>query len=289
MTRRRLLIVFLLLLLCFHLLPLLALRALVNDDYYGPSLAQIPPVLRDGHRVTTGQPEHYRSRVLMFGNSALRGVSIADGETIASYLQALLPDVLVENYAENGAGLALELTLVQGISIQPGDTVVFYDGLDVLYPPYPRFPVCTIPLGIVQFPCQWNGLQYEDANTQISALSNARRWLTLARTYVQSKGATFVHVWQPIIDSQALTRDETNMMVRQLLWWRVYRDGEPLPPSADYLAAVESLDRDSISLIHVLDSLRRECSGYFMDSFHTTPKAHRVIAAALYEALFPVL
>jgi len=53
--------------------------------------------IENGRRRTTGQPEAHHGTVYMFGHQGLFGAGVRDEDTIASRLQALIPDKRVEN------------------------------------------------------------------------------------------------------------------------------------------------------------------------------------------------
>lgn len=91
--------------------------------------------VRDHQRVTTGQPDTYQHTVYVFGGSTVYASEVPDAYTIPSQLQAMLnqrdPDTYrVENYGVTSVDSSQELERLLTIAVQPGDTVIFYDGIN---------------------------------------------------------------------------------------------------------------------------------------------------------------
>jgi hypothetical protein len=275
---RRLIILALLALLGLDLVPRLVLVALVPSEIQPDRPVE---TMRDGRRRTTLQPDRYVQRILLFGDSTVRGRGVADEDTIASRLQAELPDMRVENYGMDSANLAMQLLVMQDAAIRSSDLVVFYDGVSVLYPRYPFYPACTVPVGLLRLVCSIAGTQYYDASVQQAALADAARWIAAARAYAKSRRACFVHVWQPVAHSQPLSTAEGVIVDAQRLLSRAYLGYDTLPPTTDALAALEALDAPAFDFVHILDAARRAGNGYYLDFAHTTAKANAVIAANL--------
>ncbi|MEW6386052.1 MAG: hypothetical protein AB1491_00830 [Thermodesulfobacteriota bacterium] len=94
--------------------------------------------ITDGRRRTTGQPEDFQHRVLLFGGSAMFGQEVPDGHTIASYLQQILNERLgtrykVENYGTVAMNAAQQTERLLNTPVHPGDIVIFYDGVNDAY------------------------------------------------------------------------------------------------------------------------------------------------------------
>lgn len=88
--------------------------------------------ITNGLRLTTDQPKTYAHTIWLLGNSTVWGMYVADGWTIASYLQRDLnaehANVRVVNAAQIGYGATQELLALDTLAIQPGDIVVAVDG-----------------------------------------------------------------------------------------------------------------------------------------------------------------
>lgn len=85
--------------------------------------------IRDGYRVTVGQPTHYTHSVYLFGNSEVFGTLVKDNETIASALQRLMPSARIVNVGITGAAIQSQIARLRTLRLYPGDVVVFVDGV----------------------------------------------------------------------------------------------------------------------------------------------------------------
>jgi|GEM_PF-418436 len=80
-----------------------------------------------GRRKTVGQPDTYQGTIYLFGNRGLFGRGVKDEDTIASRLQAIMPDYRVENYSNYWGVHEWESAalgrLIQSIDFKPGDII----------------------------------------------------------------------------------------------------------------------------------------------------------------------
>jgi hypothetical protein len=112
-------------------------RYLVQTDFQGQSIR-----VSDQRRHTTHAPTGAVNRVLLFGGSTMFSGEVPDEWTIASCLQRRLnkrpgPPVAVENYGTCSVLARQQTERLLATPIQPGDIVIFYDGVnDVYYPIY---------------------------------------------------------------------------------------------------------------------------------------------------------
>lgn len=110
---------------------------LVPDDFQGRFIH-----IENGCRRTTGQPESFDHRVLLFGGSTVFGQEVPDADTLATCLQRALnetsgPRFRVENYGSPAMIACQQTDRLAHTPLQSGDIVVFYDGVnDVFYPVY---------------------------------------------------------------------------------------------------------------------------------------------------------
>jgi lysophospholipase L1-like esterase len=86
-------------------------------------------------RLTSGQPEAYDHTVYLFGGSTLFNVEVPDEQTVASKLQSLLSEAYGETYkvvnlGVIGASTSQQLAHLKTLSLEPGDVVVFFDGIN---------------------------------------------------------------------------------------------------------------------------------------------------------------
>lgn len=135
----------------------------VVNDYHGRYIN-----FEGGYRRTIGQPERYTSTLWLVGNSTLVSGQVADKDTIASYLQAMLPGTRVMNVGMGGAAIVHEFFRLRTLPIMPGDTVLLYDGV-------------------------------MDAENERFDLDQYRGFIDQAHDYAVQHGAAFYHVLQPIL------------------------------------------------------------------------------------------
>jgi len=89
----------------------------------------------DGLRVTTGQPEDFSGRVLIFGGSTTFCGEVEDRETYPSMLQQKLTSsglkLKVVNYGKSAATATDRIEVLRSIDdLGPGDIVIFYVGVN---------------------------------------------------------------------------------------------------------------------------------------------------------------
>ncbi len=181
--------------------------------------------IRNGRRITVGSTGIRQKRVLVFGGSTVFCAEVPDSMTIPSQLQKIILDnkfdLDVLNYGIPGIRIENQFRILETIQdLGPGDMVVFYDGINDLNTVF-RLGLesnkSVIPLGFVKEVAAWveahsllarglisgyidsSGISKDflsnDAENEVSDL-----WVKndkLARSYVESKGAKFLHILQP--------------------------------------------------------------------------------------------
>ena len=190
------------------------------DDYPGNYIK-----IHSGRRLTVGSTGIRQKRVLVFGGSTVFCAEVPDSMTIPSQLQKIILDnkfdLDVLNYGIPGIRIENQFRILETIQdLGPGDMVVFYDGINDLNTVF-RLGLesnkSVIPLGFVKEVAAWveahsllarglisgyidsSGISKDflsnDAENEVSDLwvKNDR----LAREYVESKGAKFLHILQP--------------------------------------------------------------------------------------------
>jgi hypothetical protein len=105
-------------------------RLVIPHDYSGTYFN-----VRNGIRVTQNQPERYDNAIYLFGGSTIYCSEVPDEYTVASQLQMLSRNLfqdryIVHNYGTTAATVAQQLERLRTISLDPGDIVVFYDGIN---------------------------------------------------------------------------------------------------------------------------------------------------------------
>ena len=190
------------------------------DDYPGNYIK-----IKSGQRLTVGSTGIRQKRVLVFGGSTVFCAEVPDSMTIPSQLQKIILDnkfdIDVLNYGIPGIRIENQFQILETIQdLGPGDTVVFYDGINDLNTVF-RLGLesnkSVIPLGFVKEVAAWveshsllarglisgyidsSGISKNflstDAENEVADL-----WVKndeAAREYVESKGASFVHILQP--------------------------------------------------------------------------------------------
>lgn len=190
------------------------------DDFQGDYIK-----IQSGRRLTVGSTGIRQKRVLVFGGSTVFCAEVPDLMTIPSQLQKLILnkkfDTDVLNYGIPGIRIENQFRILETMQdLGPGDLVVFYDGINDLNTVF-RLGLesnkTLIPMGFVKEVTAWfeahsllarglisgyidsSGISKEflssDAEVEVADL-----WIKndkIAREYVESKGARFVHILQP--------------------------------------------------------------------------------------------
>jgi hypothetical protein len=184
--------------------------------------------VRENKRVTIDQPKIYKKRILIFGGSTIYSGEVPDSFTIASQLQEKLIskgyiDILVENYGATSIHISQQFERLQyDVELNASDAVIFYDGVnDVLQRVYFNNPngfianeAAKSPL-LVQYIRKWKEysafLRWVDENlisqknyrlNLLRAPEAANEYvaeIVKANSFVNSKGAKFLHFLQPNI------------------------------------------------------------------------------------------
>ncbi len=203
--------------------------------------------VKDGIRLTVGNPKVYEHTIWMFGNSSLLGFNVPDADTIPSQLQALLPDYRVLNLSAEGQLARGELAWLKEVPLRAGDSVIFMDGsTDAYYlrerasiitpwlrrecalPVPQRFSaVLDLPLcALVQSPAMDRALLAETGQAFQSTIEEAR-------AYSAQHGAAFYHFMQPGL----------------LVYWGEV--GQALAARTPVLIAPEGDDSDTYGHVHL--------------------------------------
>jgi hypothetical protein len=122
---------------------------------------------KDGERVVTGGSRSARYTLWLFGNSGLMDPWLADADTAATRLQALLPAYRVRNRSASAQAIAGQLAWLRETPVGAGDLVVFVDGVS-------------------------------DRNTP-----NVLALIAAAKAYTQARGGAFWHFRQPYVGANA--------------------------------------------------------------------------------------
>lgn len=167
--------------------------------------------IRNGERRTVGTPAHYDHTVWMFGNSGLLGFKVTDDATVPSQLQALLPGWRVVNRSAEAQRIRGELNWLRATPVQPGDVVIFYDGLmdalildETARPIHPFIRAECDPskpqhlsLVLDSLFCRFAPQTPIDQRALDEAARQFRQVVYEARHYAAAHGAAFYHFIQP--------------------------------------------------------------------------------------------
>ena len=182
--------------------------------------------IRDFRRVTTGSTGLRQKRILVFGGSTIFCGEMPDSLTVPSQLQKIVLDNAIDfdvlNFGIQGIRIENQFKILQSVlNLGPQDIVVFYDGVNDLEKVYDSglhrknnqtpwrqinkisselenrswFIRYLAPTVYVES----RGIGQDFLSSQAKQLV-AENWFAfdkLARTYVENKGATFVHILQP--------------------------------------------------------------------------------------------
>ncbi len=205
--------------------------------------------IADGWRVVTDTPATWQQTIWFVGSSTVRDTQVPDALTKASYLQRLFKRYRVLNRADNGLSMPEQISMLEGLAIQPGDLVVMYGG------------------GHERDAESFKALVRRAA--KITRLHGASFWFFLEE-----------HIWtMPLsADEQALVAN--TLLVpsgeegRTIAQWRVLQ-------SASLELAREGLA--SYDLTHSLDALRGRGVITHYDHTHTNEYGNEAIARAIYD------
>jgi hypothetical protein len=271
----------------------------------------------DGIRRTTGQPSQAMHTVYVFGNSTMLSLEVPDEFTIASQLQARFNAIFGSEYRVINLGRSAyfagrELHLVQKTPLQPGDIVIFYDGIVDVGLGVNESPPETLPLQV----CQWLiekmpnlslGKIYclltpgDDPTTdpvrwandgQIVGSAYAKSILA-TQHYLANKRVQFYHFLQPNILSKSLSAYEQQIAGNPLLVSGDIRySSAALAHNWPSLQAaqrqIQQSGVNSQDLTHVLDALRGTGYECYIDFYHVNELANGIIADAIFKAVVEI-
>lgn len=162
--------------------------------------------VKDGIRITVNQPQANRT-IWLFGNSAMFGLTVGTGQTIADYLQAQIKTYKVVNLGMIAADASLQTIRLKHTPIRADDIVVFMDGnvdaAEVVIKANRLYsPICRNynQLAIIELSCSWLDARIApmiDNQATRDALINYNRAIQSARAYSTQHGAMFYHFFTP--------------------------------------------------------------------------------------------
>jgi len=181
--------------------------------------------IESGRRLTVGSTGLRPKRLLVFGGSTIFCAEVPDSMTVPSQLQQIANDnkfeIDVLNYGIPGIRIENQLRILETIGdLGPKDIVVFYDGINDLHTIF-RYGLESnktfIPLGATKRLVGWLeensllsrslisgfidssgiGKDFLESDVEDKVLELWIKNDEVARSYVESKGAKFVHILQP--------------------------------------------------------------------------------------------
>ncbi len=285
-------------------------------------------------RFTTGQPAHYENTIYVFGGSTIYSLEVADAFTIPSLLQQKINTVAPDKYRVINMGVMAysiehQTTLLKSIDLQPGDKVIFYDGVNdgsFLYfcciqhygktlsdlenddrttPAWQEF-VHNLDLYLTEHSVFYhNFISYRNhppANTRDKAsyeqlkqqlYERTIRQISEANQYAEKEGAMFYHFLQPSAINGSQKSEREALFSSQYRFFQ-YGVAEMFLEGYDILkSALHVLAAQGIhnhDLTLILDETpRKEDVEYFYDWCHVNHLANEIIAEAIFEEILPAL
>jgi hypothetical protein len=279
-----------------------ATRMLIPSDYAGTHFN-----VRDGRRVTPGNPLNPRLTVRIFGGSTVYCGEVPDNLTLPSQLQTVINRV------------GGQVDRLRATPLSEGDVVIFYDGVNDIFqglyvgaldhtisyhnevtraslPAWNRLllnlaehsaftRVFLNPIGEDRVPFHLQD-EARRADLRKALEKHYQSELLAAHDYVQQQGATFYHFLQPNLFNQSYrTRYEEQILRNPRLF---APPGMALGFDEGYpqLAKVSALFRHQYGVggAELLDVLLPRPSTeteYFLDSCHVNHEGNRIVAEAI--------
>lgn len=251
--------------------------------------------IRDGIRITTGQPVQYKATVWLFGSSSVVGFEMADKDTLASQLQMLMPDYRVVNMGMQASISIHQWSRLQDTTLSAGDIVVFYVGImeaeSVWSAMYKRQQDALVnhpcvwaykqAVALFKLLCGWTEVISDDTRNEYMQgdieymISRHSEAVNNAKQYAESAGAKFYLFLQPLLWTKELSANE------RVLESRYPADIIPVIRATwPHLQSIDEFD-----LTHLLDTPRKQGSELYLDTYHVNEYGNAVIARAIYDAL----
>jgi hypothetical protein len=257
----------------------------------------------DGFRKTSFQPERYTHQIYIFGGSTVFCIETPDDYTLPSILQQTINAQYADLYKVNSRGIPAafsqeELAALVDIAIEPGDIVIFYDGINeifrylmdrsdksmdpILY--YMKKSLLLNDFVVPRLPVK----RFADETSFHEEIFNIYfENLTLANNYVSEHGGTFVHFLQPSIYSTPNLSEREEKMVQNAAaaypgWPETYWVGY-IALTAVHDALVED-HVISFDLQDVLDGNKRD-QEVFIDNLHVNHVGNAIITQKMLELL----
>ena len=287
--------------------------------------------IKDGLRLTVGTPTNPSKTIHVFGGSTVFGTGAKDQETIPSYIQKLLNrngvDVAVKNHGFMTLVASQQLAALKAADLQKGDVVLFYDGGNDAFNSfvygspegtiigYNRSNKLAFALVKTRHHLQLNSALYRslgglkasladknnpsssacsgrpDSDKQTSYIDHYFNVLAEAKSYADSRGVEFVHVFQPILgSSNGLSSDKRDRAINLLsvdgINWCTQESlldyYQKLGLSYDQY--LNRINGHNLSAVFVGDE--SPFDERYIDWIHLTPSANKLVSDKLLNHIF---
>ena len=289
--------------------------------------------IQDGLRLTADSPVNPTKTIHIFGGSTVFGTGSMDSETIPSYIQKILNnnglDIAVKNYGFMTLVASQQLAALKEANLRAGDIVLFYDGGNDAFNSfvygspegtiigYNRNNKLAFALVKARHYLQSNSALYRvlgalkaqisgknspsgtqcsnipSDSSQDSYINHYFGILADSKSYANSKGAQFLHSFQPILgSSNGLSTDESSRVLELL-----NVDGISRCTQEELLGYYSKLSKNydrylqevnGLNLSNVFVGSASPFSERYIDWIHMTPKANKKIAEKLTHHIFSI-
>ena len=261
--------------------------------------------VEDGRRVTTGSTGLREKRILVFGGSTILCGELPDSMTVTSMLQKILNsndlefDVL--NYGISGLRIENQFKILETVrDLNSNDTVVFYDGINDLNRIFEEGlerranQTPSRQLNKIAKELEKRSLLFRDISitNYLDGLGVSQAYLAnevgqqitdnwikfdaIARKYVESKGAKFVHILQP----NWLTLESVNNSTKLKKHWS---DRKIIQSAFEKSVTPETKIKDLTKIFDDLDTTP------FLDWAHIDEVGTAKVAEEMFAVLEPLL
>ncbi len=280
----------------------------------------------DRFRPTPNQPDKYDHTIYVFGGSTVFCLSSPDLYTMPSYLQQevlKIDDVRyrVLNRGVSGYSIDNQVSLLELTELQPGDVVVFLDGIndsqkyfgnyfftysnqnvtkhenllvywmqDLNY----RSNFYRFFLAAQNFQPPINRNEIEISQQLVRLFHNEIKSIWKAKEYTEDSGAIFVHFLQPVLFRiPEISRHENSILNNFLIIPNGYVD--LMNRAYDVFGFLESKypewGIDSYDITHVFNPVYRKTGYelYLSDWMHVSPEGDQILAEQVFLRLRPYL
>jgi lysophospholipase L1-like esterase len=261
--------------------------------------------IEDGRRVTTGSTGLREKRILVFGGSTILCGELPDSMTVTSNLQKILTSKNLEfdvlNYGISGLRIENQFKILETVKdLNSNDVVVFYDGINDLNRIFeeglerranqtPMRQINKIVKELEERSLLFRDISItnyldglgvsqaylaNDVGQQIS--DNWIKFDAIARKYVESKGAKFVHILQP----NWLTLESVNNSTKLKKHWS---DRKIIQSAFEKSVIPETKIKDLTKIFDDLDTTP------FLDWAHIDEVGTAKVAEEMFAVLEPLL